>query len=218
MWYTYMIRCEDGTLYTGVTTDLERRFKEHSGEKKSGAKYTASHRPVRYEAAWSSENRTSASKLEYRIKKLGRAEKLRLIGGETPPEIDFSGYIRADIPHGGDSMTFICYSKCSTCKKAQSFLEEKGADFAVRDIKTENPTEEELRRWHAGSGLPLKKFFNTSGMQYRALELTKKLPEMTEDEQFKLLSSDGMLVKRPILVGEDFVLVGFKQTEWEEKL
>lgn len=115
-------------------------------------------------------------------------------------------------------MLFLCYPKCSTCKKAQTFLEESGTPFELRDIKLCNPSEEELRAWHALSGLPLKKFFNTSGLQYRALELTKKLPAMTEDEQFALLASDGMLVKRPLLVGDDFVLVGFKQAEWEARV
>jgi len=114
-------------------------------------------------------------------------------------------------------MLFLCYPKCSTCQKAKAFLDQAGISYDLRDIKTENPTEQELRAWHALSGLPLKKFFNTSGLQYRALELTKKLPGMTEDEQFALLASDGMLVKRPLLVGEDFVLVGFKQAEWEAK-
>ena len=114
-------------------------------------------------------------------------------------------------------MLFLCYPKCSTCQKAKAFLDQAGISHDLRDIKTENPTEQELRAWHALSGLPLKKFFNTSGLQYRALELTKKLPGMTEDEQFALLASDGMLVKRPLLVGEDFVLVGFKQAEWEAK-
>ena len=115
-------------------------------------------------------------------------------------------------------MLFLCYPKCSTCQKAKAFLEENGAAFELRDIKLNNPTEEELRRWHALSGLPLKKFFNTSGLQDRARELTKKLPSMSEDEQFALLASDGMLVKRPLLIGEDFVLVGFKQTDWENRV
>ena len=114
-------------------------------------------------------------------------------------------------------MLFLCYPKCSTCQKAKAFLDEKGISYVLRDIKTENPTEQELRQWHALSGLPLKKFFNTSGLQYRALELTKKLPTMSEEEQFALLATDGMLVKRPLLIGEDFVLVGFKQAEWEAK-
>lgn len=115
-------------------------------------------------------------------------------------------------------MLFLCYPKCSTCKKAQAFLEASGTSFELRDIKLCNPSEEELRAWHALSGLPLKKIFNTSGLQYRALELTKKLPAMTEDEQFALLASDGMLVKRPLLVGDDFVLAGFKQAEWEARV
>ncbi|HHU90956.1 MAG TPA: arsenate reductase family protein [Clostridiaceae bacterium] len=115
-------------------------------------------------------------------------------------------------------MLFICYPKCTTCRKAQVFLDSRGVKYDLRDIKTENPTEAELRDWYAKSGLPLKRFFNTSGLQYRALELSKKLPSMTEDEQLSLLASDGMLVKRPILVGEDFVLIGFKETEWQAKL
>ena len=115
-------------------------------------------------------------------------------------------------------MLFLCYPKCSTCQKAKAFLEANGVSYVLRDIKTENPTEEELRQWHKLSGLPLKKFFNTSGLQYRALELTKKLPTMTEDEQFALLATDGMLVKRPLLIGEDFVLTGFKQADWEAKV
>lgn len=115
-------------------------------------------------------------------------------------------------------MLFVCYPKCTTCQKARTFLDAKGVSYEFRDIKTENPTENELRLWHAKSGLPLKRFFNTSGLQYKALELSKKLPSMTEDEQFRLLATDGMLVKRPILVGKEFVLVGFKEPEWTERL
>ena len=115
-------------------------------------------------------------------------------------------------------MLFLCYPKCSTCQKAKAFLDAAGISYTLRDIKTENPTEQELRQWHKLSGLPLKKFFNTSGLQYRALELTKKLPDMTEDQQFALLATDGMLVKRPLLIGEDFALVGFKQADWEAKV
>ncbi|NLP00306.1 MAG: arsenate reductase family protein [Clostridiaceae bacterium] len=115
-------------------------------------------------------------------------------------------------------MLFICYPKCSTCQKARAFLDARGVKYDLRDIKTENPTEAELRVWYEKSGLPLKRFFNTSGLQYRALELSKKLSSMTEDEQLSLLATDGMLVKRPILVGDDFVLVGFKETEWQTKL
>lgn len=115
-------------------------------------------------------------------------------------------------------MLFVCYPKCSTCKKAQSWLDSHNLSYQVRDIKTVNPSEEELRRWHAQSGLPLKRFFNTSGQQYRALELKDKLPQMTEEEQFSLLATDGMLVKRPILITEDKVLVGFKEAEWAAAL
>lgn len=115
-------------------------------------------------------------------------------------------------------MVFICYPKCGTCRKAEKWLDEQGASYEKRMIKEENPTEEELRKWHAMSGLPLKKFFNTSGLQYKALNLKDKLPAMSEDEQYALLASDGLLVKRPLLVGEDFVLVGFKEAEWAEKI
>ena len=111
-----------------------------------------------------------------------------------------------------------CYSKCSTCKKALKWLDEKKIRHEVIDIKADRPDEKTLRKYYAMSGLPLKRFFNTSGMQYRELELSKKLPDMSEDEQFSLLAGDGLLVKRPLLVGKDFVLTGFKQTEWEEKL
>ena len=115
-------------------------------------------------------------------------------------------------------MTFICYPKCTTCKKAQNWLDENKIDYSLRNIKEEKPSACELRAWHEKSGLPLKKFFNTSGMLYRQLELKTKLPDMSEDEQLSLLSSDGMLVKRPLLVGENFVLVGFKETAWKETL
>ena len=115
-------------------------------------------------------------------------------------------------------MLFVCYPKCSTCKKAAAFLDSLNIPYETRHIKEENPTADELREWHQKSGLPLKRFFNTSGQLYRSMELSKKLPDMSEEEQFALLASDGMLVKRPIVVGDDFVLVGFKQKEWEEKL
>ena len=115
-------------------------------------------------------------------------------------------------------MLFICYPKCTTCQKAARWLEEQGVAAEVRDIKQDNPTEQELRTWHKMSDLPLKRFFNTSGLQYKALGLKDKLPQMTEDEQFALLATDGMLVKRPLLIGEDFALPGFKQAEWEDKL
>ncbi len=111
-----------------------------------------------------------------------------------------------------------CYSKCSTCRKALKWIEENGVEHEVIDIKTENPDEETLRKYHEISGLPLRRFFNTSGMQYRDLGLAKKLPDMSEDEQFALLAADGMLVKRPLLAGEGFVLIGFREPEWREKL
>ena len=115
-------------------------------------------------------------------------------------------------------MLFLCYPKCSTCRKAQKWLDEHDVDYDIRDIKTDNPDLAELELWHQASGLPLKKFFNTSGQLYRSLELSKKLPGMSDAEQYALLASDGMLVKRPLLIGEDFALPGFKVKEWEEKL
>ena len=115
-------------------------------------------------------------------------------------------------------MQVLCYSKCSTCQKALKWLDAQGVAYDLRDIKTENPGEAELRAWHAKSGLPLKRFFNTSGLQYRALALKDRLPAMSEQEQFALLASDGMLVKRPILVTEKTVLIGFREAEWEAVL
>ena len=111
-----------------------------------------------------------------------------------------------------------CYSRCSTCKKALKWLDDNHIKHEVIDIKEEHPDEIALRKYYALSGLPLKRFFNTSGMQYRELGLAKKLPEMSEDEQFALLATDGMLVKRPLVVGQDVVLTGFKEKEWEETL
>ena len=113
-------------------------------------------------------------------------------------------------------LLFVCYPRCTTCKKAEAWLQEREIAIKVRDIKEENPTEKELRQWHKRSGLPLKRFFNTSGVKYKELSLKDKLPEMSEDEQFALLATDGMLVKRPILVGKKKVLVGFKEKEWLE--
>ena len=115
-------------------------------------------------------------------------------------------------------MLFLCYPKCTTCQKAKAWLDNQDVSYTLRDIKLDNPTAEELRQWWTASGLPLKKFFNTSGLQYKALGLKDKLPAMSEEEQLALLSTDGMLVKRPILVGDGFVLTGFRQAEWEEKL
>ena len=111
-----------------------------------------------------------------------------------------------------------CYSRCTTCKKALKWLEENNVEHEVIDIKEKNPDEKTLRKYYKISGLPLKRFFNTSGIQYRELDLSRIRPVMSEDEQFKLLSSDGMLVKRPLLVGKDFVLTGFKEEEWRKAL
>lgn len=109
---------------------------------------------------------------------------------------------------------FICYPKCTTCQKARKWLDENQIEYTFRDIKIDNPTLEELSEWYRKSGLPLKKFFNTSGLLYKSLDLKNKLPAMSDSEMLQLLASDGMLVKRPLLVGEDFVLVGFTESEW----
>ena len=113
---------------------------------------------------------------------------------------------------------FICYPKCSTCQKALKWLEEKGIEYTLRDIKANNPAREELAVWHRMSGVPLRKFFNTSGLLYKSLGLKDKLPAMSEEEMLELLSSDGMLVKRPLVIGDGFVLIGFKEAQWAEKL
>lgn len=113
-------------------------------------------------------------------------------------------------------MLLVHYPKCSTCQKAKKWLNEKGVEFEERNIKDENPTKEEVKAWHEKSGMPLKKFFNTSGMIYREMQLKDKLPNMTEEEQYELLSTDGMLVKRPILVTDTAVVTGFREKEWEK--
>lgn len=115
-------------------------------------------------------------------------------------------------------MIFMCYTKCSTCQKAKKWLDANGIAYEERPVKEENPSAEELKAWHQMSGLPLKKFFNTSGMLYKEMKLKDKLPEMNDEEKYALLATDGMLVKRPLLVGENFVFTGFKEAEWEEKL
>lgn len=115
-------------------------------------------------------------------------------------------------------LQFICYPKCSTCQKAKNWLDAQGIAYELRDIKTDRPTYAELAAWHKKSGLPMKKFFNTSGLLYKSMELKEKLPTMTEDEMLNLLSSDGMLVKRPLLIGDGFVLIGFKEAAWSDVL
>ncbi len=115
-------------------------------------------------------------------------------------------------------MIFICYPRCTTCKKAKKWLDENGVKYEERHIVSENPTYEELKSWHEKSKLPLKKFFNTSGNLYKELNLKDKLKDMSNDEQYELLSSNGMLVKRPLLIGDDIILIGFKEDDWREIL
>lgn len=112
-------------------------------------------------------------------------------------------------------MLFVCYPKCSTCQKAKKWLDAKGKEYTFRDISIDNPSYEELKEWYIKSGLPLKKFFNTSGLLYKEQKLKDKIPTMTEEKQLQLLSSNGMLVKRPVIIADKVVLVGFKETEWE---
>ena len=115
-------------------------------------------------------------------------------------------------------MLFLQYPPCSTCQKAKKWLDERGISYTDRHIKEQNPTYEELKAWYIRSGLPLKRFFNTSGLLYKSMNLKDRLPGMTAEEQLQLLASDGMLVKRPLIVGEDFVLTGFKEAEWAAKM
>lgn len=115
-------------------------------------------------------------------------------------------------------LKFICYPKCTTCQRAKKWLDDNGVEYELRDIKLDNPTLEELTKWYNKSGLPIKKFFNTSGLLYKSLDLKNKLTEMSEDEMLQLLATDGMLVKRPLLIGDNFVLVGFKGTEWTKNI
>ena len=111
-------------------------------------------------------------------------------------------------------LKFVCYPKCTTCQRAKKFLDDNKIEYDLRDIKLDNPSYDELAAWHQKSALPLRKFFNTSGLLYKSLGLKEKLPTMSEDEMLRLLASDGMLVKRPLLIGEDFVLLGFKEEEY----
>ena len=115
-------------------------------------------------------------------------------------------------------LKFICYPKCTTCQRAKKWLDDNKQEYESRDIKLDNPTLDELTEWYRKSGLPFKKFFNTSGLLYKSLDLKNKLPEMTEEDMLNLLATDGMLVKRPLLIGDDFVLVGFKEAEWIENI
>ena len=115
-------------------------------------------------------------------------------------------------------LKFICYPKCTTCQKARKWLDENNIEYAFRDIKNENPSLEELTAWYKLSGMPMRKFFNTSGLLYKSMELKTKLPNMTDEEMLSLLATDGMLVKRPLLIGDSFVLVGFKLADWEAHL
>ena len=125
---------------------------------------------------------------------------------------------KSDVLNRRNENVILEYPKCSTCKKAKNWLESNGVEFEDRHIVENNPTADELKAWYEKSGFPLKKFFNTSGLKYKELGLKDKLPDMTEEEQINLLATDGMLVKRPLVIGDDFVLIGFKEAQWAEKL
>ena len=128
------------------------------------------------------------------------------------------GFLKEDRQKGRSMVTVYCYNRCSTCKKALKWLDEREIKYELKDIKTEHPDRESLKKYYELSGLPLKRFFNTSGIPYREMGLSAKLKEMSDEDQLSLLATDGMLVKRPLVVGKDFVLTGFKEGEWEEKL
>ena len=217
IYYVYLLRCEDESLYVGITTSLPRRLAQLGGLQPGGAKYTRAHRPVGYAAAFLAPSRAAASQLEARLKRLSHRQRQLLSQGadsDIPPEfrrliIDQTGRIL---------MQFLCHPGCSTCKKAREFLEQNGISFVLRDIRTENPTAVELAQWHRQSGLPLRRFFNTSGQLYRELALKDKLPALSEEQQLALLAQDGMLVRRPILAAEEFVLIGFRENEWKSAL
>jgi arsenate reductase len=119
---------------------------------------------------------------------------------------------------GENMLKFICYPKCTTCQKAKKWLDDNNIQYELRDIKLENPTYVELSEWYAKSSLPIKRFFNTSGLLYKSLDLKNRLPQMDDEEMLKLLATDGMLAKRPLVSGDDFVLTGFKEAEWQEKI
>lgn len=201
-YYVYILLCADKTLYTGYTSDLTHRLGAHNRGK--GAKYTRSRLPVTLLYWESLPTRSEALRREAAIKRLTRAQKLSLI--ETGPSIKEEKNV---------SVLFIEYPKCSTCQKAKRWLTDNAIPFSDRHIVEQNPTADELREWVSRSGLPLKKFFNTSGNKYKELGLKDRLPQMSEEEQLELLATDGMLVKRPLIIGEKQILVGFKPAEWE---
>lgn len=205
--YVYILRCADGTLYTGWTTDPERRTAAHNAGK--GAKYTKARRPVELVYIEEHDDKIEAQRREYEIKQFSRAEKEELIRKQNGRKS----------PKRRRIMTKVyCYSKCSTCKKALKWLDDKKIEYKLIDIKEKNPDEKTLRSIHKKSGMPLRKFFNTSGQLYRQMELSKKLPDMSEDEMFALLASDGMLVKRPLVISGNRVLTGFREADWEATL
>ncbi len=208
--YTYILLCADGTCYSGYTASITEREKAHNSGK--GAKYTRSRLPARMIYFEEFESKGEALKREAVLKKLSHKQKMQLAEN-----------FKWQLPKNDNSvnkevklMLFICYPKCTTCQKAKKWLDENRVPYAERNIAEENPTYDELLTWYQRSGLPLKRFFNTSGLKYRELGLKNRLSEMSEEEQLKLLASDGMLVKRPLLVSEGIAVPGFKEEEWKK--
>ena len=149
---------------------------------------------------------------------LEKESRIGLLCGQPSTIVVEECDIINNVGESNNMIKYICYPKCTTCQKAKKWLDDNNVKYEYRDIKEDNPSLEELTTWYKMSGLPLKKFFNTSGLLYKSMELKDKLPSMSEEEQLRLLANDGMLVKRPLVIGENFVLVGFKESEWSMKL
>lgn len=207
--YAYILLCADGTCYSGYTTNISAREKAHNSGK--GAKYTRSRRPVKVIYYEEFDNKSEALKREAALKKLSHKQKMRLA-----ENFEIRKQNNSNTNEEAGLMLFIYYPKCTTCQKAKKWLDENRVLYAERNIVDENPGYDELLTWYRKSGLTLKRFFNTSGLKYRELGLKNKLSEMTEEEQLKLLASDGMLVKRPLLVSEGIAVPGFKEEEWKK--
>lgn len=213
MFYAYIMLCADQTCYSGYTASIAEREKAHNSGR--GAKYTRSRLPAKIIYFEEFESKSEALRREAALKKMSHKQKMQLaenFGLLKAP----TNNTKNNKDKGFKSMLFIYYPKCTTCQKAKKWLDEKGILYAERNILEDNPTYDELLTWFQRSKLPLKRFFNTSGLKYRELGLKSRLAEMSEEEQLKLLASDGMLVKRPLLVSEGIALPGFKEDEWKK--
>lgn len=201
LYWCYILQCADNTLYTGWTDCPSRRLAAHN--RGNGAKYTRARLPVDYVYLFPFTTQSDAMREEWRIKQLSRKEKLQLIHEK--------GVCKTMV-------VFIGYPPCSTCKKAEKWLSEHHIPYQYRHIVENTPTPKELEQWTDVSGKNIRKFFNTSGVRYRDLGLAVRIKSMPLDEQIKLLSSDGMLIKRPLLITSEKVLVGFNAAQWEDAL